>query len=119
MRSPFPAAGARVAGSSERADRNNFLWYLYKAINQSLSLRPTIILTGRKNISTDRVPVIALINLGRNVLGAPHRPIASKIQPFPQIACPPNRRLEQPPSDYSHFQRNGSLRSAYAEAIEP
>jgi hypothetical protein len=73
----------------------------------------------QETIPTDRVPVIALINLGRNVLGAPLAQLLAKIQPFPQIACPPNRRLEQPPSDYSRFQRNGSLRSAYAEAIEP
>ena len=36
---PLSAAGARVAGSPQRADRNNFLWYLHKAINQSLFLK--------------------------------------------------------------------------------
>ena len=107
MRSPFQMRVPALQ-QPERADRNNFYLYLYKAINQSSFLGPTIILTCRKT-STDKVLVIAVINLGRNVLRAPIDQLPAKFSLpslLPQIACPPNRRLEQLPSNYSHFQRS-------------
>jgi hypothetical protein len=50
-----------------------------------------------------------------------HPPIAQpKSSLFPQIVVPARTGdWSNLPSDYSHFQRNRSLRSAYTEATEP
>jgi hypothetical protein len=84
MRSPFQMRVPALQ-QPERADRNNFYLYLYKAINQSLFLSPTTILTCRKTSPLTRVLVIAVINLGCNFLGAP----STKCQQIQPCLPPP------------------------------
>ena len=40
MRSPFPLRVPALQAALSALIENNFFWYLYKAINQSLPLRP-------------------------------------------------------------------------------